>query len=316
VLEHVPDMLAYRRQAADADVVHFQWLALQAVDRHLLPRRPTVLTAHDLLPREPRPGQVRAQRRLYEAVNAVVVHSELGRRELVGRVGVDAAKVHVIHHGAFDYLTQVPRALPEELAAPGAAGSPGATASPTAAADPASPTRPVVLFFGLLRPYKGLDVLLEAWRSLDADAELWIVGRPRMDIAPLGKRAPASVRFVPRFVTDPELAACFASADLVVLPYLATERFDFSGVLATALAFGKPAVISDIGGFAEVAQAGAARLVPPGDADALADALRVLLSDPQARERLADGARAAAAGPYSLGKVAQDTIALYHELAW
>ena len=135
-LEHAPDMLAYRRLASAADVVHFQWLALQAVDRFLLPRRPTVLTAHDLLPREPRPGQVRSQRRLYDAVDAVIAHSEYGRGQLIDRLGVDAAKVRVIHHGAFDYLTRATGELPAEL------GSPGG---------------PVVLFFGLLRPYKGID---------------------------------------------------------------------------------------------------------------------------------------------------------------
>jgi glycosyltransferase involved in cell wall biosynthesis len=297
LLEHVPDTLAYRRQAADADIVHFQWLPFQALDRHLLPRKPTVLTAHDLLPREPRPGQVRAQRRLYGAVDAVIAHSEFGRRELVEQVGVDAGKVRVVRHGAFDYLTRVPPSLPEELTPPGA-----------------SPTTPVVLFFGLLRPYKGLDVLLDAWRSLDADAELWIVGRPRMDIAPLLRRAPRSTRFVPRFVTDPELAACFARANLVVLPYLATERFDFSGVLATALAFGKPAVVTDVGGFREVEQAGAARLVRPGDARSLAQALGALLFDRQARERLAEGARTAAAGSYSWTQAAERTLALYREL--
>ena len=56
-LEHVPDMLRYRTEARGADVVHFQWLAVQPVDHYLLPDRPIVLTAHDLLPREARPGQ-------------------------------------------------------------------------------------------------------------------------------------------------------------------------------------------------------------------------------------------------------------------
>ncbi len=100
---------------------------------------------------------------------------------------------------------------------------------------------PVVLFFGLLRPYKGLDVLLDAWRGIE-DAELWIVGRPRMPIEPLRARAPANVRFVPRYVSDAELPAFFRRAEVVVLPYSRTERFDTSGVLATALAFGKPTV--------------------------------------------------------------------------
>jgi glycosyltransferase involved in cell wall biosynthesis len=294
--EHPLDMLRYRRAALSADVVHFQWLAVQWLDRHLLPRRPVVLTAHDLLPREPRLGQLWAQRRLYDAVQAVVVHSEYGRRALVDELGVDAAKVRVIHHGAFDYLLELAGELPAELADPGS---------------------PVVLFFGLLRPYKGVDVLLDAWRRIgDAagQAELWIVGRPRMELAALRRLAGPTVRFVPRFVTDAELAACFRRADLVVLPYTETERLDFSGVLATSLAFAKPTVVSDVGGFGELAQAGAARLVPPADADALGAVLAALLDDPDERARLAAAARAAAAGPYSWERAAQLTLALYREL--
>jgi glycosyltransferase involved in cell wall biosynthesis len=293
LVDHVPDMLRYRDVARSADVVHFQWLAVQAVDRWLLPRRPTVLTAHDLLPREPRPGQAYAQRRLYEAVDAVVVHSRYGRDQLVGRLGVDASKVRVIPHGAFKHLTTQPGELPlpDELRA----------------------ESPVVLFFGLLRPYKGLDVLLDAWRGIDG-AELWIVGRPRMSIEPLRARAPANVRFVPRYVSDAELPAFFRRADVVVLPYSRTERFDQSGVLATALAFGKPTVVSDVGGFGEVAAAGAARLVPPNDPGALHDALERLLADPQGREGLAWGALAAASGPYSWQEAAGQTLALYREL--
>src|SRR5437870_572809 len=56
--EHLPDMLRYRHAARAADIVHFQWLPVQQVDVHLLPPGPVVLTAHDLLPREPRVGQV------------------------------------------------------------------------------------------------------------------------------------------------------------------------------------------------------------------------------------------------------------------
>ena len=63
--QHVPDMLRYGRAAKAADVVHYQWLAVPALDRFLLPsRRPRVLTAHDVLPREPRPGQLAGQKAL------------------------------------------------------------------------------------------------------------------------------------------------------------------------------------------------------------------------------------------------------------
>ena len=66
---------------------------------------------------------------------------------------------------------------------------------------------------------------------------------------------------MPRFITDPEIPAFFRRADLVVLPYRDVEH---SGVLYTALAFGKPMVLSAVGGFPELAaEHGAARIVPP-----------------------------------------------------
>ncbi len=292
--EHVPDMLALRRSAGRRDVIHFQWLDVQWLDGYLLGPSPVVLTAHDLLPREARRGQAHAQRRLYERVDAIVVHSDYGRRQLIDTLAVAADRVHVIPHGAFTHLLDLPgaRPLPPELAAG---------------------ERPVVLFFGLLRPYKGLDVLLEAWRTI-ADAELWIVGRPRMDLGPLRAVATPGVRFVPRFIADEELGAYLRRADIVVLPYSRTERFDQSGVLATALAFGKPVVLSDIGGFGEVAATGAGRLVPPDDPAALRAALQELLADPAARERLATAAAAAAAGPYSWTEAARRTLSLYRSL--
>jgi glycosyltransferase involved in cell wall biosynthesis len=303
---HVPDMLRYRRVAAAADVVHFQWLTTPVLDVHLLPRRPLVLTAHDLLPREPRPGQLAAQRRLLERVDAVIVHSEYGRGQLVDGLGLDGARVHVIHHGAFTHAVSAPRApLPPELSVDG--GADGAAAGDV---DGRAAGRPVVLFAGLLRPYKGLDTLLQAWHRVTG-AELWIAGRPMMDIAPLRALGGDGVRWVPRFVSDGELAALLDRADVVVLPYARTQRFDQSGVLATALAFGKALVVTDIGGFSEIAGAGAARLVAPDDPAALGAALSELVTDPVQRERLAGAALAAARGPYSWDAAAQATLALY-----
>ena len=293
---HVPDMVRYGRFAGRAEVVHFQWLDVPWLDRLVLPRRPLVLTAHDLLPREPRPGQGRAQRWVFDAIDALVVHSEYGRGHLVDMLGVDPRKVHVIHHGAFEHLTRGSREqpLPAQL---------GAVSGP------------VALFFGLLRPYKGIDTLLAAWRGIAVEgAELWIVGRPRMPVEPLRAAAPPGVRFVSRFVSDDELAGFFRRADVVVLPYARTERFDQSGVLATALAFGKPAVLTSVGGFPEIAAAGSARVVPPEDPPALREALAGLLMDPAERARLGAAARAAAAGPYSWDEAARLTLALYRDL--
>jgi glycosyltransferase involved in cell wall biosynthesis len=292
--EHLSDMWRLRG-SIDADVVHYQWLTMPALDTHLLPgKRPRVMTAHYVLPPRPSRRQAARARRLFGQMDAVVAHSEHGARRLRDEVGVDPSRVRVIPHGAFDYLTRLPdeKSLPTEL-------------------DDAE--GPVILFFGLLRPYKGLDTLLRAFRKVEG-AELWIVGNPRMDVAPLRRLAadaPGRVRFVPRFVEDAEVPAIFRRADVVVLPYRDAEH---SGVLYTGLAFGKPLVLSTVGGFPEVAAHGAAKLVPPEDQDALAAALSELIEDPDARAELSAAANAAAAGPYSWDSVATQTLALYREL--
>jgi len=292
--EHVPDMLRLRR-ALDADVVHYQWLTVPWLDSYLLPpRRPRLITAHYILPPRPNRSQVRAARAVFGRMDAVVAHSEHGAARLREEVGLDAACVHAIPHGAFDYLTRLPveKPLPAELE--GAEG-------------------PVVLFFGLLRPYKGLDTLLQAFRRVKG-AELWIVGNPRMDVAPLRALAsdsPGRVRFLTRFVDDAEIPPVFRRADIVVLPYRDAEH---SGVLYTALAFGKALVLSAVGGFPEMAATGAARTVTPGDPGALADQIADLVADEGSRDELAAAASRAAAGPYSWAAAATQTTALYEKL--
>lgn len=290
--EHIPDMLRYRRSSRSAEIVHFQWLTVQHLDGHLLPRgRPLVLTAHDVLPREPRRGQREAQRRSYEHFDAIVVHSEHGARRLSDELGVDPARVHVIAHGALDHL---------------AARDSGAPLPPA----PFESSQPVVLCFGLMRPYKGIDLLLEAWAGIEG-AELWIAGMPRMDISALQASAPPGVRFVARFIDDVELPSYFRRADLVVLPY---REIDQSGVLFTALAFGRPMLLSDVGGFPEIGETGAARIFPAGDVRALHSALRELLGDSEALSQMSQCARAAAAGPYSWPAIARRTLDLYEAL--
>jgi glycosyltransferase involved in cell wall biosynthesis len=270
-----------RRRAAGADLQHWQWLWLEAVTTRLLPRgRPQVLTMHNVLRRD------RPARGLAERMDAVIVHTRHGAELLGG-----GPRVHVIPHGAFEHLARQPgeRPLPPELAAV---------------------EGPVVLCFGVVRPYKGVDVLVDAFRSIEG-AELWVVGRP-LGVSLAALDAPANVRFVPRYVSDEELPAYFRRADVLVLPH---RNVDVSGVLFAGLAFGKAMVLSDVGGFSELAEEhDAARLAAPGDAGALAAAIGALLADPAERERLEARARAAAAGPYSWDTIAGRTLSVYEEV--
>ncbi|HET8822813.1 MAG TPA: glycosyltransferase [Thermoleophilaceae bacterium] len=282
--EHVPDMLRYRRRAGAADVRHFQWLPVERIDAHLLPAaRPRVLTMHNVIRREA------VDVRLADRMDAVIVHTRHGAELLGG-----GERVHVVPHGAFEHLAHQPheQPLPSELAAVDG---------------------PVVLYLGVIRPYKGVDVLVEAFNEVEG-AELWVVGRPLgVSVEELRLHAPRDrVRVVDRYVSDAELPALFRRADLLVLPHL---NVDVSGVLFAGLAFGKAMVLSDVGGFRELVEDhGAGRLVPAGDSTALGAAIAELLGDPEQRRRLEEAARAAAAGPFSWDRIAEQTAAVYERV--
>ncbi len=289
------DMMRLGRHARHADVVHYQWLGLEEVTSRMLPRkRPRVFTAHDIVPREPRRNQAAAFGRIARAMDAVVVHSEHGAERLRTELDVPGERIHVIPHGAFEHLTRVPDPLPLPAELDGS-------------------TLPVLLFFGFVSRYKGVDVLLEAFAEVSG-AELWIVGVPKIDMGvlrALAARAPGPVRFLPRFVADRELPAIFGRAAAVVLPY---REIDQSGVASTALAFGRPLVVTRGGGLSELADHGCALAVPPGDSEALAAALQRVTDDAEKRRELAGAAAQAAATSFGWDSIAQRTLALYGSL--
>ena len=110
-----------------------------------------------------------------------------------------------------------------------------------------------------------------------------------------------NVRTALRFVSNAELAGAFRAADLVVLPY---REIDQSGVLFTAMAFGKPLLLTRVGGFPEIE---GAELVAPGDPEALAHALTELLADPDRLKRMAGVERP----EYGWDAIARRTLEVY-----
>lgn len=315
---HIPEMRQLRRKIEAAPgpmVTHYQWLTMPRVDRRLISdRRPRVMTAHYILPPDPGRAQIEEAKKVFGPMDAVIAHSARGASRLIDEVGLAKEQVRVIPHGTFDYLTRQSqeKPLPKELRDPSPVWE-----------ETDEPEAPVILFFGLLRPYKGIDVLLRAAEQLatptgEPSPELWIVGNPRMDLTALkdqSAKLDLDVRWVTRFIEDPEIPAIMRHADLLVLPYVDGEQ---SGVLYTGLAFGKAMVVSDIGGIGEVAREhDVARLVPPGDSTALGEALSELTSGESgaaAREQLAARAREAAAGAFAWSGIARQTLDLYEEV--
>ena len=160
------------------------------------------------------------------------------------------------------------------------------------------PDRRVALFLGLIRPYKGVEILLEAAAGLGSDSD-WLIlvaGEPWGDLGDRIRRKvdtlglAGRVRLDLRWIPEHDVPGFLAAADLLVLPYL---RGSQSAVAPMALASGVPVLSTAVGGVPEVVVDGAnGVIVPPGDPAALTAALETL--DRQRLAALAEGARSAA----------------------
>ncbi|WP_176595250.1 MULTISPECIES: glycosyltransferase family 4 protein [Sphingobium] len=283
-----------------ADVAHMQWLPLAPADRMMLRRlkgrMALVHTVHNADAYHADAGvQGRGYRELLDMFDALIVHGGT-TREALERQGVDPARIHVTPH-------------PPMRLAP--AGSDDLAQVPDAAL-------PRLLFFGTIRPYKGVDLLVEACLSLWRAGhrfELALAGKPFMDIAPLldrvreagfGERLIADLGFL----TEQRLDAHMAKADILVFPY---RHIDSSGAFLSALHHGKAMVTSDAGMFADLPEEVAVR-APAGNAPALAQALLPLVESAAIRQAL--GARARTYGD-SMGNwkdMALATIAIYRSV--
>ena len=142
-----------------------------------------------------------------------------------------------------------------------------------------------LLFFGFVRPYKGLDTLVNAVGLLkDKDISLTIAGEfwaGKGEILSLVDQLGISgkVNIIDRYVPDDEMRDCFSAADLVVLPYRQTVT---SGVIATAYGFGKPVLATNVGGFHEIVKDGCTgKLVLPDDPQAFADGIAWFIDNRQ-----------------------------------
>jgi phosphatidyl-myo-inositol alpha-mannosyltransferase len=180
------------------------------------------------------------------------------------------------------------------------------------AATPAPTVGPTIFFVGRHEPRKGLDVLLTAWPSLPRDTRLWIAGDgPETDALQARVAGDPRIEWLGR-VTEDEKLERLRGADVFCAPSLRGESFGI--VLIEAMAAGTAIVASDLPGYANVARDGIdAVLVPPGDAGALANALRTVLADPERRRELI-GHGAERAATFSMDRLADEYLTCYAEV--
>jgi glycosyltransferase involved in cell wall biosynthesis len=297
--------LAAGRGLASADLVVFALLTPLQVPPYLAmlaglalgpgrqaARPRTAVICHNVLPHERRPGDIALTRALLSHTDTVLTHS-----------AGQAAQARELAPGATVRTVTMPPHLP--VLARGDTLPPGDTPDPEGPEPPATggthpPGPPLrLLFFGIVRPYKGLDVLLRALAQAPAQVTLTVAGEfwggtteTEKLIADLGLRDRVTLR--PGYVPAAAIPALFAAADALVLPY---REATASQNALLAFAHGVPVITTTAGALAEAVRDGVDGLTcAPDDAEDLLRAL-IQISDPRTAQRLRAGITAVDPAP-------------------
>jgi glycosyltransferase involved in cell wall biosynthesis len=198
---------------------------------------------------------------LRKNLDAYITHSESDKELVAKRYSISPEKIHVIPHGLYDQygklldIKEARRSLSikDDF---------------------------VILSFGLIRKYKGTPYLIRAFEQLPSKilekSRLLIVGEIWEDRKELLDQIKASpyhdkITLVDEYVPDEKVNLYFSAADVVVLPYLRASQ---SGIAHIAMSFGKPVVVSEVGGLKEsMANYEGTFFVPPADVDSIKEAI-------------------------------------------
>jgi glycosyltransferase involved in cell wall biosynthesis len=304
-LSHIGSMarLLPALRAWAPDVIHFHWLPLPIVDRHFLALfgriAPIVLTVHDTLPFNGAPGsslQTLGALKALRSFDHLIVHTGQG---------LERVSLHV---GSGERIAQVPHGLLHQDAA-----------SPPPVRAKTGPDGTVTfLLFGKLKPYKGVDVLIQALSMLcpaaRAKCRVRVVGKPYMDTEPLTRMAEdlnvtKMIDFQFRFISDQELTAQMDESAMLVFPY---REIEASGVLMAGIARSRPVIASKLGSFAELLEDGKhGLLVPPDDPSTLATAMERVIIEVGLVDRLGAGMENLRSSIPAWTDIAQQTTAVY-----
>ncbi len=241
---------------------------------------PSIVVLHTV-PLTPTPRQRSVLIAVAERADHLVVMTKVAQSRLLSSYGIDKAKVSLIPHGASTV------AAPEGTERPEAANR--------------------LLTWGLLGPGKGIEHVIEALgrlRTLHPQPQYTVAGVTHPNVfaahgdayrAWLMQRAETlgvrdTVTFDGAYRDNASLARLIATATAVVLPYDSRDQVT-SGVLVDAIAAGRPVIATAFPHAVEMLSSGAGILVPHGDPAAMAEAIRVVLTDDVARERMAAEAR-------------------------
>ncbi len=291
-------------------VIHLQWWTyvlffviypLVLVNK-LFKRQIVIGTLHNVVGHESGKLDRFLCRLMYRMLDHYIVHSQMNKCSLQKFMKINGDKISVIPHGRYNFY-QDQQITKEE-----------AQAKLNLPRD-----KKWILHFGLIRDYKGVDVLIRAMdriRNTLPEVHCMIVGNPWVSWQPYQKlidQSQLNEKFYLdlRYIATSQVKYFFAAADLVVLPYKSFEAQ--SGVGNVALGFGKPLLVTNVGGLPDLVIDKRA-VIPPDDVSALTSALTELFTNKVWYKKLQSDSETMAKA-YDWDQIADQTIQLYQKLA-
>jgi glycosyltransferase involved in cell wall biosynthesis len=270
------------KHSKEQRIIHFQFFRRERVESLVFPLlrlfgANLVFTAHNVLPHENNAVDRFLRHIIYRSAKIIVVHSEYVKNKLSKNFKINQEKIKIIAHGNFDhYAPKEPMSKVEAR-----------TSLKLSKMDR------VALFFGFIREYKGLDLLLDAFElcaKKGAPLKLVIAGAThpqelenyyRKRISQIS--TDGSILFHAGFIPSEEVALYFIACDVVVLPY---REIDHSGIVHLAYSFGRPLITTNVGDFPEIIEDGrSGYLLKENNAECLSETLfRALSSSPRLKE--------------------------------
>jgi glycosyltransferase involved in cell wall biosynthesis len=271
--------LSWMKAAAIAgrgDVIIIQWWTSSVAHMYLIiellnwRRKPVIIEFHESVdPLEQSVWALKIYSLFMGAIirrlaDSYVVHSEVDKKVISDHYSINRDKIRVIPIGLFDHYETVDQKDTKQWLG--------------------IDEDQVILFFGLLRPYKGVKYLIQAFEKLPAEisgkTRLLIVGETWEDneskLLVMNSPLKSNITVIDRYVSDKEVPAFFSAADVLVIPY---TRASQSGVAHIGMAFGLPVVASKVGGLSEsLGNYPGTLFVTPCDTDELQMAIRTSLS--------------------------------------
>ena len=259
----------------------------------LLFRNKTVITVHDPIPHSSEKSrQIRFARKLaFRVLKNFIVLNSNQKEEFVKVNRLECKRVFESHLSVYSYKRMYDRK--PQL------------------------SYPYVLFFGQITSHKGVDVLLEAFKTVKTqhtDVKLVIAGKWKWNYDYSSYLTDQDFVFMDKFIPDDDLSSLIQGSLFVVVPYLDATQ---SGVVMSSFAFGKPCIATNVGGLPEMVEDGKRGIiVEPANPDALSDAISYLLDNPQKYTQFSDNIRSYyEKGPMSWEYIAKSLSEVYNEIA-